>query len=53
MFPKRGKTKISGRQVTPLGQSSRTVFLEDVAAIEVAVLIEVIMDRSANGGKLL
>ena len=34
----------SGRQLTPLGQSGGTVLFEDVAAIEVTVLIEMIMD---------
>ena len=35
----------SGRQLTPLGQGGGTVLSEDVAAIEVTVLIEMIMDR--------
>ncbi len=43
----------SGRQLTPLGQSGGTVLFEDVAAIEVTVLIEMIMDRGVDGGKLL
>ncbi len=43
----------SGRQLTPLGQRDRAVLLEDVAAIEVTVLIEMIMDRGVDGGKLL
>ncbi len=34
----------SGRQLTPLGQGGGTGLFEDVAAIEVAVLIEMIMD---------
>ena len=43
----------SGRQLTPLGQGGRTVLLEDIAAVEVTVLVEVIVDRSMGGGKLL
>ncbi len=43
----------SGRQLTPFGQGGGTVLFEDVAAIEVAVLIEMIMDRGVDGGKLL
>ncbi len=34
----------SGRQLTPLGQGGRTVLLEDVAAVEVAVVVEVVVD---------
>ncbi len=43
----------SGRQLTPLGQGGGAVPSEDVAAIEVTVLIEMIMDRGVDGGKLL
>ena len=43
----------SGRQLTPLGQGGGTVLSEHVAAIEVAVVIEMIMDRGVDGGKLL
>ena len=45
--------RCSGRQLTPLGQGGGTVLSEDVAAIEVTVLIEMIMDRGVDGGKLL
>jgi len=37
----------------PFSERCGSVLLEDVAAVEVAVLIEVIMDRGMNGGKLL
>jgi len=43
----------SGRQLTPLGQGGGTVLFEDIAAVEVAVLIEVVVDRGVGGGKLL
>ena len=34
----------SGRQLTPLRQGGRTVLFEDVAAIEVTVVVEVVVD---------
>ena len=34
----------SGRQLTPLGQGGRTVLFEDIAAVEVAVVVEVVVD---------
>ena len=43
----------SGHQFTPLGQGSCAVLLEDISAVEVAVLIEVIVDRGMDGDKLL
>ncbi len=43
----------SGRQLPPFGQGGGTVLSEDVAAIDVTVLIEMIMDRGVDGGKLL
>ncbi len=45
--------RLSGRQLTPLGQGGGTVLSEDVAAIEVSVLIEMIMDRGVDGGEFL
>ena len=43
----------SGRQLTPLGQGGSAVLLEDVAAVEVTVLVEVIVDRGMGSGKFL
>ena len=43
----------SGTQLTPLGQRSRAVLLEVVAAGEVAVEVEVVVDRGVDGGELL
>ena len=43
----------SGRQLTPLGQGGGTVLFEDVAAVEVAVVVEVIVDRGMDGGEFL
>ena len=34
----------SGRELTPLGQGGRTVVFEDVAAVEVTVVVEVVVD---------
>ena len=34
----------SGRQLTSLGQGGRTVLFEDVAAVEVTVVVEVVVD---------
>ena len=37
----------------PLGQSDRAFLFEDVAAVEVTVLVEVIVERGVNGGEFL
>ena len=37
----------------PLSQGGRAVLLEDISAVEVAVLIEVVVYRGVNGSKLL
>ncbi len=39
--------------LTPLGHCGGTVLYEDVATIEVTILIEVIVDRGVNRGELL
>jgi len=36
--------KRSGCKLTPLGQSGRTILFEDIAAVEVAVEVEVVVD---------
>ena len=46
-------TQLSGHKLTPFGESGRSVLLENVAAIEMAVLIEMIVDRGMSGSKLL
>ncbi len=51
--PKCQATALSGRQLTPLGQCSRAVLLEDVAAIDVTVVVEMNMDRGMDGGEFL
>ena len=52
-FLKSGKLGISGRKLTPLSERGGAVLFEDISAIEVAVLIEVIVYRCVNGSKLL
>ena len=48
---KRPEPGLSGRKLTPLGQGDGAVLLEDVAAVEMAVLVEVIVDRGLDGGE--
>ena len=43
----------SGRKLAPLGQGSGAVLLEDVAAVEVAILVEVVVKRGMDGSELL
>jgi hypothetical protein len=43
----------SGCQLTPLGQRGGAVLLEDVAAVEVTVVVKVIVDRGVDGGEFL
>ena len=38
---------------TVFGQSSGAVLLENIAVVELTVLIEMVVDRSMGGGKLL
>jgi hypothetical protein len=45
--------KRSGRQLTPLGQGGSAVLLENVAGVEVAVVVEVVVDRSMFGREFL
>lgn len=40
-------------QPAPLGESGAVGLLEGVSGIEVAVLVEVVVDRRVNGGELL
>src|SRR5680860_1609060 len=43
----------SGCQLTPLGRRGGAVLLEDVAAAEAAIVVEVIVDRGVDGGEFL
>ena len=35
----------------PFNKRRRAVLLEDIAAVEMAVLVEVVVDRGVDGGK--
>ena len=43
----------SGCQLTPLGQRGGPAPFEYIAAVEVAVVIEMIVDRGVDGGEFL
>ncbi len=47
------RLRLSRGELTPLGQSSRAVLFENVAAVEVAILVEVVVDRGMGGGEFL
>ncbi len=51
--PTHPKSRRSGRKLTPLSQGGRAALLEDISAVEVAVLIEVVVYRGVNGSKFL
>ena len=40
----RRRSRLSRRELTPLGQGGRAVLFEDIAAVEVAVVVEVVVD---------
>ena len=50
---KNGKLEISSRKLAPCSERGGTVLFEDIAAVEVTVLVEVIVDRSMGGGEFL
>ena len=47
------RSGLSRCKLTPLGQSGRTVLFEDMAVVEVTVVVEVVVDRGVRGGKFL
>jgi hypothetical protein len=47
------RSRFSRCELTPLGQGDRTVLFEDVAAVKLTVVVEVIVDRGVGGGELL
>jgi hypothetical protein len=48
------KPRISGRaDLTPLGESGGAVALEIIAAVEVAFLVEMVVDERVDGGEFL
>jgi hypothetical protein len=50
---KKAKHFVSGGKLPPLAKRDSLVLLEDFAAIEMAVVVEVIVDRSMGGGEFL
>ena len=52
-YPKVVMHAPSGRKLPPLGQGSGAVLLEDVAAVEMAVLVEVVVKRGMDESELL
>ena len=47
------RSRLSRGELTPLGERGSAVLLEDIAAVEVAVLVEVVVDRGMGGGEFL
>src|SRR5665811_155943 len=47
------RSRHSRCELTPFRECSSAVLLEDVAAVEVTVVVEVIVDRGMGSGKLL
>jgi len=43
----------SGSKLTPLGEGGGAIELEILAAIKVALLVEMVVNRSGNGGEFL
>ena len=53
LVSKRWEPGSSGRQVMPHGSGGRAVLLEDFAAVEVAAMVELIVDRGVKDGEFL
>ncbi len=51
--PKSGKLEISSRKLAPFSERGGAVLFENVAAVEVAVVAEVVVDGCVGGGKCL
>ena len=47
------RSRHSRCELTPFRECSSAVLLENVAGVEVAVVVEVVVDRGMGGGKLL
>ena len=52
-YPKVVMHPPSGRKLAPLGEGGGTIELEILAGVEVSFLVEVVVKRGMNGGKLL
>ena len=54
IIPKKTVSRvISSLELTPLGQSGSPMLFEDVASVEIALVIEVVVDRGMDGCELL
>ena len=47
------RSRPSRGELTPFSDRGSTALLEDAAAVEVSVLVEVVVERGMDGGKLL
>ena len=47
------RSRLSRGEFTPFSERGSAVLLEDIAAVEVAVLVEVVVDRGMGGGEFL
>ena len=47
------RSRVSRGELTPFGERGSVVLLEDIAAVEVAVLVEVVVDRGMGCGEFL
>ena len=45
--------RLSGCKLTPLSQRSSVGWFKNVAAVEMALVVEVVVDRDVNGGEFL
>ncbi len=50
MWSRAGRPICLYRQLTPFSERGSAVLLEDIAAVEVAVVVEVVVDRGMGGG---
>ena len=47
------RSRLSRGELTPFSERGSAVLLEDIAAVEVAVLVKVVVDRGMGGGEFL
>ncbi len=49
----RKRSRLSRRELPPFSERGSAILLEDIAAVGVAVLVEVVVDRGMGGGEFL
>ncbi len=47
------RSRLSRGELTPFSERGSAFLLEDIAAVEVAILVEVVVDRGMGGGEFL